>query len=205
MNYYNSNNSSCVILKIDFFLKGAEIDVPLRFRVQITLGDSMVRGILQFTTCIAFRYVRHRYKNRDIRWRELIRIHFLYRFFFVIKSNVWPEQQWSRGRFIYYGLVTTSSSSITGGSKNFSTKRHFHDAKSIQTFHQLQRRIKRRAVSTKGRDIINAGWWPTLTRHSSLKNNNSNILAPARRMCTDYPGLSTKGTRRVRQCSPRAA
>lgn len=43
---------------------------PERFRAQLAFKDSMVHGILQFTPSIAFRYVLHRCKSRDIRCRE---------------------------------------------------------------------------------------------------------------------------------------
>ena len=39
-------------------------------RAQLAFKDSMVRGILQFTPSIAFRYVLHRCESRDIRCRE---------------------------------------------------------------------------------------------------------------------------------------
>ena len=39
-------------------------------RAQLAFKDSMVRGILQFTPRIAFRYVLHRCESRDIRCRE---------------------------------------------------------------------------------------------------------------------------------------
>ncbi|QCE06116.1 hypothetical protein DEO72_LG9g1127 [Vigna unguiculata] len=40
------------------------------FPAQLAFKDSMVHGILQFTPSIAFRYVLHRCKSRDIRCRE---------------------------------------------------------------------------------------------------------------------------------------
>ena len=42
-------------------------------RAQLAFKDSMVRGILQFTPGIAFRYVLHRCESRDIRCRESLR------------------------------------------------------------------------------------------------------------------------------------
>lgn len=39
-------------------------------RAQLAFKELMVRGILQFTPSIAFRYVLHRCKSRDIRCRE---------------------------------------------------------------------------------------------------------------------------------------
>ena len=39
-------------------------------RAQLAFKDSVVRGILQFTPGIAFRYVLHRCESRDIRCRE---------------------------------------------------------------------------------------------------------------------------------------
>jgi hypothetical protein len=46
---------------------------PGRPRAQLAFKDSMVRGILQFTPSIAFRYVLHRCESRDIRCRESFR------------------------------------------------------------------------------------------------------------------------------------
>lgn len=43
---------------------------PKRPRAQLAFKNSMVHGILQFTPRIAFRYVLHRCKNRDIHCRE---------------------------------------------------------------------------------------------------------------------------------------
>ena len=45
-------------------------------RAQLAFKDSMVHGILQFTPRIAFRYVLHRCKSRDIRCRESSRFSF---------------------------------------------------------------------------------------------------------------------------------
>ena len=52
-----------------------QADVPSarRLRAQLAFKDSMVRGILQFTPSIAFRYVLHRCESRDIRCRESFR------------------------------------------------------------------------------------------------------------------------------------
>ncbi len=47
---------------------------------------------------------------------------------------------------------------------------------------------QRRAVCTKGRDVINAGWWPALTGNSSFKGNNCNSLSQSRRILTWLPG-----------------
>ncbi|WZY70730.1 hypothetical protein YC2023_002970 [Brassica napus] len=49
-----------------------QADVPSarRLGAQLAFKDSMVHGILQFTPSIAFRYVLHRCKSRDIRCRE---------------------------------------------------------------------------------------------------------------------------------------
>ena len=49
-----------------------QADVPSakRLGAQLAFKDSMVRGILQFTPSIAFRYVLHRCESRDIRCRE---------------------------------------------------------------------------------------------------------------------------------------
>ena len=52
--------------------RDAQAGVPStrRPRAQLAFKDSMVRGILQFTPRIAFRYVLHRCEGRDIRCRE---------------------------------------------------------------------------------------------------------------------------------------
>jgi hypothetical protein len=52
--------------------RDAQAGVPSarRPRAQLAFKDSMVRGILQFTPGIAFRYVLHRCESRDIRCRE---------------------------------------------------------------------------------------------------------------------------------------
>lgn len=52
-----------------------QADVPSAgsLRAQLAFKDSMVRGILQFTPSIAFRYVLHRCESRDIRCRESLR------------------------------------------------------------------------------------------------------------------------------------
>lgn len=42
-------------------------------RAQLAFKELMVRGILQFTPSIAFRYVLHRCKSRDIRCRESLK------------------------------------------------------------------------------------------------------------------------------------
>lgn len=53
-------------------MRDTQADVPstYRLRAQLAFKDSMVHGILQFTPSIAFRYVLHRCKSRDIRCRE---------------------------------------------------------------------------------------------------------------------------------------
>ena len=53
-------------------LRDAQAGVPSAEwpRAQLAFKDSMVRGILQFTPGIAFRYVLHRCESRDIRCRE---------------------------------------------------------------------------------------------------------------------------------------
>jgi hypothetical protein len=55
--------------------RDAQAGVPSagRPRAQLAFKDSMVRGILQFTPSIAFRYVLHRCESRDIRCRESFR------------------------------------------------------------------------------------------------------------------------------------
>lgn len=54
------------------FWRDAQAGVPSARgpRAQLAFKDSMVRGILQFTPGIAFRYVLHRCESRDIRCRE---------------------------------------------------------------------------------------------------------------------------------------
>lgn len=54
------------------FWRDAQAGVPSAGwpRAQLAFKDSMVRGILQFTPGIAFRYVLHRCESRDIRCRE---------------------------------------------------------------------------------------------------------------------------------------
>ena len=54
------------------FWRDAQAGVPSAEwpRAQLAFKDSMVRGILQFTPGIAFRYVLHRCESRDIRCRE---------------------------------------------------------------------------------------------------------------------------------------
>lgn len=53
-----------------------QADVPSAgsLRAQLAFKDSMVRGILQFTPSIAFRYVLHRCESRDIRCRESLMV-----------------------------------------------------------------------------------------------------------------------------------
>ena len=59
------------------FWRDAQAGVPSAEwpRAQLAFKDSMVRGILQFTPGIAFRYVLHRCESRDIRCRESFWIH----------------------------------------------------------------------------------------------------------------------------------
>ena len=52
---------------------------------------------------------------------------------------------------------------------------------------------ERRAVCTKGRDLINASWWLLLTRNSLLKIKNCNDLSPSLRILTGLPYHSGKG------------
>ena len=58
------------------FLHDAQAGVPSTGwpRAQLAFKDSMVRGILQFTPGIAFRYVLHRCESLDIRCLELYRV-----------------------------------------------------------------------------------------------------------------------------------
>ena len=53
-------------------MRDTQADVPSAewLRAQLAFKDSMIRGILQFTPSIAFRYVLHRCESRDIRCRE---------------------------------------------------------------------------------------------------------------------------------------
>ncbi|KAG6627153.1 hypothetical protein CIPAW_15G106600 [Carya illinoinensis] len=53
-------------------MRDTQADVPSAewLRAQLAFKDSMIRGILQFTSSIAFRYVLHRCESRDIRCRE---------------------------------------------------------------------------------------------------------------------------------------
>lgn len=53
-------------------VRDTQAGVPSAWRpgAQLAFKDSMVHGILQFTPCIAFRYVLHRCGSRDIRCRE---------------------------------------------------------------------------------------------------------------------------------------
>ena len=63
------HGESCVV---GAAMRDAQADVPSarRLRAQLAFKDSVVRGILQFTPSIAFRYVLHRCESRDIRCRE---------------------------------------------------------------------------------------------------------------------------------------
>ena len=58
------------------FWRDAQAGVPSAEwpQAQLAFKDSMVRGILQFTPGIAFRYVLHRCESRDIRCRESCRL-----------------------------------------------------------------------------------------------------------------------------------
>lgn len=60
------------VLHVGAAMRDAQADVPSarRLRAQLAFKDSVVRGILQFTPSIAFRYVLHRCESRDIRCRE---------------------------------------------------------------------------------------------------------------------------------------
>ena len=53
-------------------VRDAQADVPSAewLRAQLAFKNSMIRGILQFTPSIAFRYVLHRCESLDIRCRE---------------------------------------------------------------------------------------------------------------------------------------
>jgi hypothetical protein len=48
-------------------------------------------------------------------------------------------------------------------------------------------------VCTKGRDVINARWWPALTRNSSFKGNNYKSLSQSRRSFIRLPDLLRPG------------
>ena len=53
-------------------MRDTQADVPSAewLRAQLAFKNSMIRGILQFTPSIAFRYVLHRCESLDIRCRE---------------------------------------------------------------------------------------------------------------------------------------
>ena len=53
-------------------MRDTQADVPSAewLRAQLAFKNSMIRGILQFTSSIAFRYVLHRCESLDIRCRE---------------------------------------------------------------------------------------------------------------------------------------
>ena len=60
------------VLHVEAAMRDAQADVPSarRLRAQLAFKDLVVRGILQFTPSIAFRYILHRCESRDIRCRE---------------------------------------------------------------------------------------------------------------------------------------
>ncbi len=65
---------------------------------------------------------------------------------------------------------------------------------------------QRRAVCTKGRDVISVSWWPTLTGNSSFKGNNCNSRSRSRRILIGLPMSFGNGIARwFLQCSARAA
>ncbi|KAI8522310.1 hypothetical protein RHMOL_RhmolUnG0006500 [Rhododendron molle] len=64
---YNSNNE---IARFSSWAIPGSLAVTRGILAQLAFKDSMVHGILQFTPSIAFRYVLHRCKSRDIRCRE---------------------------------------------------------------------------------------------------------------------------------------
>ena len=53
-------------------MRDTQADVPSAewLQAQLAFKNSMIRGILQFTSSIAFRYVLHRCESLDIRCRE---------------------------------------------------------------------------------------------------------------------------------------
>lgn len=94
-------------------------------RAQLAFKDSMVRGILQFTPGIAFRYVLHRCESRDIRCRESCGLPFIFpprgrdvrpgpseQQFVFLGAAPRPEVVWSaRGRAAAAGRSVTGSRS----------------------------------------------------------------------------------------------
>jgi hypothetical protein len=64
-------------------------------------------------------------------------------------------------------------------------------------------------VCTKGRDVINASWWLTLTRNSSFKTNNCNNLSQSwysfKRFPKPHRVRTFNITRWLYHCNTRAA
>lgn len=63
---------SCEVFGVGATMRDTQADVPSAkwLWAQLAFKNSMIRGILQFTPSIAFRYVLHRCESRDIRCRE---------------------------------------------------------------------------------------------------------------------------------------
>ena len=65
---------------------------------------------------------------------------------------------------------------------------------------------QRRAVCTKGRDVINASWWLALTWNSAFTENNCNFRSQSRQIFNGLPTPFAIGQARwFCQCSARAA
>ena len=71
-------------------MRDTQADVPSAewLRAQLAFKNSMIRGILQFTPSIAFRYVLHRCESLDIRCRES---------FWIIRKTPTPGAHRVRG------------------------------------------------------------------------------------------------------------
>ena len=71
-------------------MRNTQADVPSAewLRAQLAFKNSMIRGILQFTPSIAFRYVLHRCESLDIRCRES---------FWIIRKTPTPGAHRVRG------------------------------------------------------------------------------------------------------------
>lgn len=100
--------------------------------------------------------------------------------------------EWSFRRFTYGNRVTTFASFRGLYLRNFPTNTQKGVGQSIE-FTGPSDRLQRRAVCTKGRDVIGASCWLTPTRHSSLKINNCNNLSPSRCTLKRLPRPSGQG------------
>ena len=100
--------------------------------------------------------------------------------------------EWSFRRFTYGNRVTTFASFRGLYLRNFSTNNASEDGQSDE-FTGPSDRLQRRAVCTKGRDVIGASCWLAPTRHSSLKINNCNNLSPSRCILKRLPRPAGQG------------